>query len=90
MASLNVLSQASTKPKRPGGLSAIDNLVAVASGKGGVGKSTVAVNLAFAMRDLSLRDGIVDADMVGPSEPTTKRPGLPRIRPPNQEPDPRP
>ncbi|MCH7735518.1 MAG: P-loop NTPase [Chloroflexi bacterium] len=81
MVSLNVLSQPSTTPKRPTGqLSAIDNLVAVASGKGGVGKSTVAVNLALAMKELSLRVGIVDADILGPSVPTML--GLPSGQPP--------
>jgi ATP-binding protein involved in chromosome partitioning len=45
----------------------VKHIVAVASGKGGVGKSTVAVNLALAMRALGWRIGLMDADVYGPS-----------------------
>ncbi|MGH7781761.1 MAG: P-loop NTPase [Candidatus Binataceae bacterium] len=45
----------------------VSHIVAVASGKGGVGKSTVAVNLALAMRALGWRVGLMDADVYGPS-----------------------
>jgi ATP-binding protein involved in chromosome partitioning len=50
----------------PPGVKAI---VAVASGKGGVGKSTTAINLALGLRDLGLQVGVLDADIYGPSVP---------------------
>ena len=51
----------------PRAIAGIKHIVAVASGKGGVGKSTVAVNLALAMRGLGWRIGLMDADVYGPS-----------------------
>ena len=47
----------------------IKNLVAVASGKGGVGKTTVAVNLALALKALGAKVGLLDADVYGPNVP---------------------
>src|SRR3989449_515960 len=56
----------------------VKNLVAVASGKGGVGKTTVAVNLALALEKLGHKVGLLDADVYGPNVPimlgTTKEP----------------
>lgn len=54
------------EPQRPEGVRAV---VAVASGKGGVGKSTVSANLALALRDQGLKVGILDLDIHGPSLP---------------------
>jgi len=70
-------------------LAGVRNVVAVASGKGGVGKSTVAANLALAWARQGARVGLLDADIYGPSQPimlglTGQRPASPdgkRIKP---------
>ena len=57
-------------PQRgPAGIPGVANIVAVASGKGGVGKSTVATNLALALVAMGKRVGLMDADVYGPSIP---------------------
>ncbi len=57
------------QPKADNPLPGVKNIVAVSSGKGGVGKSTVAANLAVALARLGFKVGLLDADLFGPSVP---------------------
>ena len=78
-----------TAGRQMAGVPGIKHMIAVASGKGGVGKSTTAVNLALGFQAIWLKAGILDADIYGPSQPRllglTGRPkvvdGSNRLRP---------
>ncbi|MDO8883289.1 P-loop NTPase, partial [Pseudotabrizicola sp.] len=65
----------------PQKLAGIDRIIAIGSGKGGVGKSTVSSNLAVALARQGRRVGLLDADIYGPSQPrmmgVSRRPGSP-------------
>ncbi len=82
---VEIVIEAPEPPQRraaggPQGIPGIRHVVAVASGKGGVGKSTVATNLALALHALGHRVGLLDADVYGPSVPlmlgTKERPAM--------------
>ncbi|MCB5197728.1 iron-sulfur cluster carrier protein ApbC [Loktanella sp. TSTF-M6] len=61
--------QRASQPQGPQKIPGVDRIIAIASGKGGVGKSTVTANLACALAAEGRRVGLLDADVYGPSQP---------------------
>src|SRR5437667_6777154 len=66
---LSAHSHAGQQPPSPQPLPGVNSIIAVGSGKGGVGKTTLAVNLALALAKMGHRVGLLDADVYGPNVP---------------------
>lgn len=78
---VRVTSRVSARPAMAGkmDIEGVKNMIAVASGKGGVGKSTVAVNIALSLSREGAKVGVLDADIYGPSQPLML--GIPKAQP---------